>query len=189
VAITAASTAELLRTAGNGDAAAWAEIMHRYERVVWAKVRSFRLQDADAFDAVQMTWLRLAENGHRLRSPDRLGGWLATTASRECLRILRQPRHTTYGVETEAEILVDPSAIPEQRVVDEDTAQMLRRLVAELPPHVRTLLRALFSDDPTPYAELARATGIPIGSIGPTRVRVLQKLRRMLDERGLGRAV
>ncbi|MDQ4020382.1 MAG: hypothetical protein M3257_01845 [Actinomycetota bacterium] len=55
-------------------------------------MRSFRLQEADALDAVQMTWLRLAENAHRVQFPEKLGGWLATTARRECLRIQRQAK-------------------------------------------------------------------------------------------------
>jgi RNA polymerase sigma factor (sigma-70 family) len=178
---------ELLRQARSGDAAAWEEITRRYDRLVWARVRSFRLQEADASDAVQMTWLRLAENHHRLRCPERLAGWLSTTANRECLRILRDAQRTPDPAEGMAETLADPAAGPEQQVIDADTARQLRSLLAELPPRGRDLLRALFADDPQPYAEVARSTGIPIGSMGPTRARALQQLRQMLDERGLGK--
>lgn len=187
--VTMLGVAELLSLAHKGDTAAWEEIVQRYGRLVWSKVRSFRLQDADAYDAVQMTWLRLAENCHRLQTPERLAGWLATTASRECLRILRQARHAASPTDMVAETVVDPTADPEQQVIDADTAQVLHSLVAELPPRSRTLLQALFSDDPQPYAEVARSTGIPVGSMGPTRARALQQLRRMIDERGLALAV
>ena len=70
--------------------------MHRYRGVVIGEVRSFGLQDADAHDAVQMTWLRLAENCHRILLPEQLAGWLATTASRERLRVIprQQAQHT-----------------------------------------------------------------------------------------------
>jgi hypothetical protein len=85
----ATSIAELLLRAGAGNPAARDELVRRYSGVVLATVRSFRLQDADAGHAVQMTWLRLAENCHRIQQPERLGGWLATTARRECRRILR----------------------------------------------------------------------------------------------------
>jgi RNA polymerase sigma factor (sigma-70 family) len=187
--VTTSSVADLLSQVRAGDAAAWEEIVHRYDRLVWAKVRAFRLQDADAFDAVQMTWLRLAENCHRLRYPERLAGWLATTATRECLGILRQAKHTAAPADAAAANLADPSVGPEQRVVDADTMRLLRNLLAELPPRGRTLLRALFADTPQPYAEVARTTGIPIGSMGPTRARALQQLRQMLDEQGLDRTV
>jgi RNA polymerase sigma factor (sigma-70 family) len=155
--------------------------------VVFATVRSFRLQDADVLDAVQMTWLRLTENSHRVQYPERLAGWLATTARRECLHILRQQaKHTPTPAETVAENVIDPGMGPEQRVIENDTARTLWNLVAELSPLRRTLLRALFAENPQPYAEVARSAGIPPGGIGPTRARALQQLRRRLDEYGLG---
>ncbi|MGH4025454.1 MAG: RNA polymerase sigma factor [Pseudonocardiaceae bacterium] len=181
------SVGDLLLRAREGDSAAWEEIVRRYSSVVFATVRSFRLQDADVFDAVQMTWLRLAENSHRVQFPERLAGWLATTARRECLHILRQQaKHTPTPADAVAENVVDPSVGPEQRVIDRDTAQTLWQLVAELSPLRRTLLRALFSDNPRPYTEVARSAGIPPGGIGPTRARALQQLRSRLDEHGFG---
>ena len=181
------SVGDLLQRARKGDSAAWEEIVRRYSNVVFATARSFRLQDADVFDAVQMTWLRLAENSHRVQYPERLAGWLATTARRECLHILRQQaKHTPTPTDAVAEHVIDPSVGPEQRVIDRDTAQTLWRLVAELSPLRRTLLRALFTDNPRPYTEVARTAGIPPGGIGPTRARALQQLRSRLDEHGFG---
>jgi RNA polymerase sigma factor (sigma-70 family) len=185
----ATGVAELPLRAGAGDPAAWDEIVRRYNSVVLATVRSFRLQSADADDAVQMTWLRLAENCHRIQRPERLGGWLATTARRECLRILRhQAQHSPLTSHDAAEATprqADSSVDPEQLIIDADIARTLEKLVEELPPSRRTLLRALFSDNPRPYAEAARAAGIPPGGIGPTRARVLRQLRDRLDEQGL----
>lgn len=183
---TARSTTELLAAAGDGDASAWNEIVRRYGRVVSAKVWSFRLQDADAFDAVQMTWLRLAENLHRLWYPERLAGWLATTASRECLRILRQAKYPVVPADVLAANIPDPATGPEQRAVEADTARRLGRLVSQLPPSRRSLVRALFAEDGVSYADVARTVGIPIGSIGPSRARALKQLRLMLAERDLG---
>jgi Sigma-70 region 2 len=80
--------ADLLPRASGGDPGAWEEIVRQYGGLVSATVRSCRLQGTDALDAAQMTWLRLTENAHRVQFPERLGAWLATTARRECLRIL-----------------------------------------------------------------------------------------------------
>jgi len=159
--------------------------MRRYSRLVAAKVRAFRLQDADALDAIQTTWLRLAENLHRIQQPEHLGGWLATTATRECLHILRHAQRSTTVADDTIDTLTEPSANPEQHVINAQTTQTLRTLIAELPPRRRRLLRALFTDHPPSYAELSRTTGIPPGSIGPTRNRALRQLRQMLHDHGL----
>ncbi len=183
------SLADLLPRVSDGDPAAWEEVVRRYDKLVSATVRSFRLQDADARDAVQMTWLRLAENAHSVLQSERLGGWLATIARHECLRILRQTKPSPDPIETVADTVADPAVGPEQRAIEGDAARTLWNLVEELPARQRTLLRALFNDHPRPYAEVAHTAGIPPGAIGPTRARALQHLRKMLDEGGLGPAV
>jgi len=179
------SIGELLARAAQQDPFAWEEIISRYKGVVWARVRSFRLQDADAVDAVQMTWLRLAEHCGRVQHPDRLAGWLSTTATRESLTIVRHSKRAA-PVDGLADTLTDPAAGPERTVLDAETAQAVRDLVAELPPRRRALIHAMFNQDTRRYTEISRDTGIPIGSLGPTRARALRQLRRMLDERGLG---
>jgi RNA polymerase sigma factor (sigma-70 family) len=177
--------ADLLLRVGDGNPAAWDEIFLRYGKLVSTTVRSFRLQEADALDAMQMTWMHLAENAHRVRFPERLGGWLATTARRECLHILRQTNPASGAIRIVPDTVVDPSAGPEQRVIDADISRTLWMLVAGLSPRRRALLRALFRDNPLSYAEVARAAEIPPGGIGPTRARALQQLRRRLNEQEL----
>jgi RNA polymerase sigma factor (sigma-70 family) len=175
---TTVSPAELLAAAGSGDQRAWTEILGRFGELVRGVTRSYRLQDADARDAEQRTWLRLVEHHASLRDPDRLGGWLATTASRECLRILRERRGTTAAW---LDGVPDPGDGVEQRVVDADTAARLWEIIAALPPRGRTVMRALFGGEVRPYAEVSRLTGIPVGSLGPTRARVLDQVRARFE--------
>ncbi len=182
------AVSDLAAVGSDGDAVAWEEVLRQYGKLVSATVRTFRLQDADALDAVQTTWLRLAENAHRLQWSERLAAWLATTARRECLSILRQAKRTPDAVDAVAETVADPSGGPEQCFIEADATRMLWELVEELSPRQRTLLRALFTDHPRPYAEVARVAGIPTGAIGPTRARALRQLRGRLGERGLGPA-
>ncbi len=75
-----------------------------------------------------------------------------------------------------------PSAGPEQRAIDAHTTRTLRRLINELPPRRRTLIRMLFTDNLCSYHKISRSTGIPLGGIGPTRARALRQLRDKLDE-------
>jgi RNA polymerase sigma factor (sigma-70 family) len=179
---TTSDIADLLSRAGDGDPTAWEEILHRYSTLVWATVRSFRLQDADTRDAVQTTWLRLAENTHQIRHPQRLGAWLATTARRECLRILRHTTSIPHSWQTIHEAATDPSTTPEHITIETETTRSLWEHVGQLPPRQRTVLQALFTDNPQPYAQIATTTGIPPGGIGPTRNRALQQLRQKLDK-------
>jgi RNA polymerase sigma factor (sigma-70 family) len=174
--------ADLLPRIGDGDPKAWEEILRRYSTLVWATARSFRLQDADALDAVQTTWLRLAENTHRIRHPQRLGAWLATTARRECLQMLRHNTSISHFSQTHQEPATNSSTGPEHITIEADTTQWLWQHVDKLSLRRRTLLRALFTDDPPPYTEIATITGIPRGGIGPTRNRALQQLREDLDK-------
>jgi RNA polymerase sigma factor (sigma-70 family) len=174
----AAGNGQLLQSAGGGDERAWTEIVQRYQGLVSAVVRSFRLQDADAHDAEQRTWLRLVEHRAAVRDPERLGGWLATTASRECLRILRENRAV---VTDELDAVPDPACAVEDQVVDADTVSRIWTIVAALPPRGRTIMMELFAEEPRAYAEVARATGIPIGSLGPSRSRLIDRVRRSFD--------
>jgi RNA polymerase sigma factor (sigma-70 family) len=173
-----ADLAGLLAAAGRGDRRAWEEIVRRYEGLVAATVRSFRLQAADAADAQQRTWLRLVEHHRRVRDPEHLGGWLATTATRECLGILRAHRATVDLADVDP---ADPADV-EQRVVDADEAAHLWDAVTLLPPRGQAVVTALFAEERPAYAEVARVTGIPVGSLGPTRARVLRQLRQLLEE-------
>jgi RNA polymerase sigma factor (sigma-70 family) len=180
------NVADLLQLISEADSTAWEEIVRRYGSIVVATVRSFRLQDADTLDAVQMTWLRFAENASRVQHPQRLTGWLATTARREALHILRQQaRHTLIPAEMVLKNLAGPTASPEQRLIHRETQRILGELIAELPPRRRTLLRTLFTDNPLRYTEIVHTLGIPPGGIGPTRARALQQLRHKLHKLGL----
>jgi RNA polymerase sigma factor (sigma-70 family) len=181
----APTTTDLLRDASNGDSAAWDQLVRRFQHVVTSAVRGYRLQEADSHDAAQRTWLQLLEHHQQLRDPEALPGWLARTAGRECLLILRTRHNTNLA---EADALVDPAGSTEQRVVDAVTAELIRELIALLPPRARTLMCALFGDDPPCYAEIAVRTGIPIGAIGPTRARALRQLRALIEEAAAGPA-
>jgi RNA polymerase sigma factor (sigma-70 family) len=174
------TTTELLQSAGAGDQCAWEQLVRRFEPAVAAMVSSFRLQDADARDAAQRTWLQMIEYHGQVREPEALAGWLKTTARRECLRIVRDQRRTEPLDGMEGAECTDVSIDIEQRVIDADTKRQLGQLIRRLPQRSSALLGLLFQEDPPCYAELSRKTGIPVGSIGPTRARALIQLRRLI---------
>jgi RNA polymerase sigma factor (sigma-70 family) len=164
---------------------AWEELMARYGGMVRGVVASFRLQDADAADAVQMTWLRAFERLESVRNPDRLGGWLATIANRECLALLRRARWETPD-ETVAGDCPAGGLGPEALVLIEEARGAVRAAVAALTGRRQLLVHALFYLPERDYVSLADELGMPVGSIGPTRGRVLRSLRGKLEPAGFG---
>jgi RNA polymerase sigma factor (sigma-70 family) len=182
------SNTTLLEQAAAGEQQAWDQLITRYDGLVRSVARSFRLQPADVHDVAQTTWLRLVLNLHTIRDPDRLAGWLAVTASRESLAVLRKAsRHGLVAMVDETPD-PDPAVDAEVSVEDRDTARDLWAAVAELPPRQRSLLIALFCDELESYQDVAARCAMPIGSIGPTRARALSHLERKLAARGLGSA-
>ncbi len=169
--------AALVEAARDGDQVAWKAIVARYLDLVWAIARGHSLDHCDAADVSQTTWLRLYEQLPRLREPEKVGAWVATTARRESLRIARQRRRLR------AELLPAdcPSAAPSvEDSVPELVAERDRlfwRAFGELAPPCQRLLRALMADPPPSYAEVSAALGMAVGSIGPTRARCLDRLR------------
>jgi RNA polymerase sigma factor (sigma-70 family) len=179
------STADLLRAADGGQPFAWEELTRRYGRLVRSTVASFRLQEADAEDAVQNTWLRVLERMDTIRDPECLGAWLATTASRECLALIRRG-HRELPDDTAGKQLVATEEGPDATVVAGEARQAVTAAVGELPERRQALIHLLFYRPDCSYAEVSRVTGMPQGSIGPTRRRVLRELRGTLEQRGFG---
>jgi RNA polymerase sigma factor (sigma-70 family) len=177
-------TAQLVAEAICGDTAAWDALVERYSRLVWAVARSFRLSNADAADVTQTTWLRLVEKLDTIKDPDHLAGWLATTAKREALRILRLAGRESPAFE-ETEELPGPdewlAQDPETLALLDDEYRRLWRAYAGLSESCRTLLWLVTVVPLGSYAEVSAALGMPIGSIGPTRNRCLDRLRSQLS--------
>lgn len=179
------STTEVVAAALDHDPAARAELVARYGGLVRSVVASFRLCDADAADAAQNTWLRTLARLDSVRDAERLGGWLATVARRECLALLRRNRREVPSELVGTDLVThDPG--PEAVVLDAETRRAVAAAVAELADRRRRLVHALFDGQERSYAEVAQMTGMPMGGIGPTRWRVLQSLRASLEHRGFG---
>lgn len=174
--------ADLVRRATDGDWWAWERLIDQYGRLIWATTHSFKLPESDAADVVQATWLRLLENIHRLEYPERVGSWLAATARHECLRSLAARKKIVLSLD---DTPLDRAALHEpeidERLLAEERAQTVREALSRLPWQWQRLLELLMADPPASYAEISNQLGLPMGSIGPTRGRCLERLRVMLQ--------
>ena len=174
--------AQLVRRAAEGDRWAWERLVDQYGRLIWAMTRDFKLAESDAADVVQATWLRLLENIHRLQYPERVGSWLAATARHECLRSLTARKKMVLASDDtplDGVALHEPEV--DERLLAEERAQTVREALSRLPWRWRRLLELQMADPPASYAEISDQLGVPMGSIGPTRTRSLERLRTMLQ--------
>lgn len=178
------SAAELVAAAAQGDTFAWEELVARYSGLVWSVARAHRLPSADAADVSQTVWMRLVEHLGRLRDPEHVGGWLATTARHECLRVLKRSGREMPDEFVALEQPIDPRESPEWIVLSNESRRLVWLALGRLSPRCQLLLRALSHSPDASYAEISAALDIPIGSIGPTRMRCLEHLRKQLAEDG-----
>jgi RNA polymerase sigma factor (sigma-70 family) len=173
----ATGLSELVCAARTGDDRAWDRLHARFVPLLRGVARSYRLAPSDVDDVVQTTWLRLLHSIDRLREPSAIAGWLATTARRECLRVLQGPMRECPSDDPELGDRCD-FADPESELLAAEQRVALGRALAVLPERHRRLMTLLVSEPAMQYQEVSAALAMPIGSIGPIRARSLVRLAR-----------
>ena len=178
-----AEVSALVVAAAAGDRTAWAALVELFGGLIWNVARGHRLSEGDAADVSQTTWLRLLEHIDRLEDPSRVGAWLATTARRECLRILALAgRQTLVGDTSFLDLRFADDAELDAELLALEQQDRVRAALERLPARCAQLLRVLMDQDVPNYQRVAELMDMPIGSIGPTRARCLVKLRAILAE-------
>lgn len=171
---------DLVTRARNGEQQAWDALVERYSPLVWSICRRHRLLGADADNVGQAVWLHLVDQLDQIHNTAALPGWLATTTRRECSRMVR----TSHRTEPPGSV-PDVGDIPDEQTTtagDEllmaERNAALREAFAALPPGCQRLIALFIEDPPVSDTQISSRLGIPVGSIGPTRGRCLEKLRR-----------
>ncbi|HKA82584.1 MAG TPA: sigma-70 family RNA polymerase sigma factor [Acidimicrobiales bacterium] len=175
----AAEIAALVCRARAGDRGALAQIVDRCTPMVRAIAHRYVSNPADVEDVVQDAWLSLVEHLHSIRSPAATRAWLVQVTTHAAWRNRRKVLRAA------------PDAELDERAADDDTAeaglghvwceqlrQPLAQAVRALRPDHRHLIELLTADEPPDYRAAGKLLDRPIGSIGPTRQRVLERLRR-----------
>lgn len=167
---------KLVSSARAGDERAWEQLYARFTPMLRSVARSYRLSSSDVDDAVQMVWLLLLNHIGRLRRPAAVGTWLTTTTRRECLRVLRGTVREPPSEDCTPRDVVDP-ADPESLLLAKERRAVLRRALETLPERQRQLMTLLAFDPTMDYYTMGTTLAMPVGSIGPTRARSLDRLR------------
>lgn len=183
----APTDAELVARVRAGDQDAWSLLIGRYGGRMWTVARSQGLDRERASDVVQTVWLNLLHGVDRVRDPAAIAAWLTTVARREAIRVDRLSKRTIpvdderFDREPGTGTEVDGGAISQHDGV------IVRQAVGRLGDRCRELLQLLYSTDELSYQEIGALLDMPIGSIGPTRARCLERLRTIAAAEGLTR--
>jgi RNA polymerase sigma factor (sigma-70 family) len=175
--------ARSVASAASGDPTGWDALVGQFGGLIRAIAHAHGLRDAHAADVAQATWLKLFEHLDDVREPGRVGAWLATTARRECLRVLRDgTRHRPLEVEA---LEGESPDVPGEEMLVAERDRGLWHAFKRLRPRDQVLLAMLLITEHRPsYEEISEALDLPIGSIGPTRARALDRLRQQLEHDG-----
>jgi RNA polymerase sigma factor (sigma-70 family) len=173
----------LVHLAAARDERAWNALFRRFDARVRAVARAHRLSPHDAEDVAQATWIGLMTHIGSVREPERVGAYVHTIARRESLRKLGGRRSEPLP---EREPAAPPEDEPEAQLLRAERDGSLDTALAALPPHQRRLMRLLLAEPELSYRVVAERLGIPIGSIGPTRARALERLARDARLAGVG---
>lgn len=166
----------------SGDEQSWRRFLEDYGRLVYSVSRRLGLDEAEGEDHFQAVCMAAHRSLGSLRDPDRLAAWIYNIAYRAGIDALRRRRAAIALSD------LDDDEAPVEPGILEDLERLqaiaqLRDALGNLDPRCRDLLTALFLEEPVPsYEEIHRRAGIPIGSIGPTRARCLEKLKNRLDD-------
>lgn len=168
------SATRLLERAAHGRESAWREIVDRFSSLIFSMCHRYGIHGDDIEDVTSEVWLKLLTNATTIRDPNALPGWLQTTARNECLGLLR-----TRTRQIPADLDAEPTHPDfDANLLDAERRRAAQEAIAHLPARDRELLSLLFADPPVPYKEISSALGIPVGAIGPTRARCLNRARR-----------
>jgi RNA polymerase sigma factor (sigma-70 family) len=164
---------ELIERCIKGDQAAWRELVSRYQRLVYSVANVLCPPGEDVSDVFQQVWLELYQHLDELRNAEALPAWLITVTKRRMYALIRSRR----GSEPLDEETPDLS----EQIIQIDHEHTLERALGQLPDRCRKLIDLLYFDSKEPsYSEIAAAMGMPEASIGPTRARCLEKLRKLI---------
>jgi len=186
------SDKSLVLACRRGEAVAWNVLVNRYQRLIYTIPRRAGLDEDQAAEVFQRTFVKLLENLDRIRQPESIHAWLVTTARRETLQLIReqgaeqsfsQVQNLDNGPQSEA--IPDDKPLPNETLEHLEDQHLIRMAIAAMDERSRDLLTLLYyHPEPLSYAEIAAVLNIPEGSLGPTRARCLEKLRRLLERKG-----
>jgi RNA polymerase sigma factor (sigma-70 family) len=176
----------LIKECLGGNEEAWSLLIEKYKALIYSIPVKYRLPPHEAADVFQATCVELLKRMPELREPQALPKWLMQVAHHQCYRWKQQQQRLVSSDDEEQGLPVpETPAIAESLVQQTQEEQMLRNAMASLSAQCRRLVDLLFFETPArPYSEVAAELGLAVGSIGFTRQKCMERLRRHLGDLG-----
>ena len=175
--------APLVEKAKRGHAGAWQQLVDRYSDYVYTLLRASRVPDADLPDAFQYVFIELFRGLSKLEQTRYLAPWIRQTTIRHAIKLRTKSARET-GL-PDGELASEDSVAADLEA--SETRLAVHQALSTLKDQCRELVRLLFFEEPSKsYAEIASSLGLSIGSLGQTRQRCLEALKRALLSRGIG---
>jgi RNA polymerase sigma factor (sigma-70 family) len=184
--------ARLVARCIEGEARAWEALVRRHERLVYSIGRSYRLADEDMSDVFQDVFTALLKGLPRLRDGRTLVRWLSSTTERIARTTALKRRREAAREDRDDETFARLQDQGEEVGADLDKLErqhQVRTALGAVSDRCKRLLEALYYEDPAPsYAELSQRLGVPVGSLGPTRARCMERLKGFFEQSSAGPA-
>ncbi|WP_434444204.1 RNA polymerase sigma factor [Lentzea sp. E54] len=172
----------LVRDCRRGRQQAWRSVVEEFTPVVWTVAKSFGLPAGDCEDVCQSTWIQVFTGIDSIRRPERLRTWIVTVAKRESIKHLQFSAHHVLVPDLGCDVREPCGSGPEEVAVARADHRRVRAALLQLPGHHQALVRLLIRDPAPTYDEISARLNIPRGSIGPTRNRIMHRLRELLEQ-------
>jgi RNA polymerase sigma-70 factor (ECF subfamily) len=174
-----ASDEELVRACRRGDERAWALLVERFSRYVYAIVgQAYRLGEHDSEDVFQEVFTRTYEHLDGLRSDEAIRPWIGQLTRRLAVDRLRARGREQPGFD---ELLHEVEGNAARELERVELALGIREAMTALPEHCQDILDRFFAREES-YQEISAALQIPMGTIASRISRCLTKLRQLLDD-------
>ena len=175
----------LVKECLSGNESAWSQLIDKYKALIYSIPIKYNLPPQEAADVFQATCVELLVRLPELREPRALPKWLMQVAHHECYRLKRLSKRVVSRDSEEDTPEPETPPIADTLVQQTQEEQMLREAMATLTPQCRRLVEMLFFESPSrPYSEVAVELGLALGSIGFTRQKCIERLRRQLEDLG-----
>ncbi len=180
---------ELVRACREGDESAWEAITYKYQNLLFSIPRRAGLSRDLAADVLQEVFKTLYVKLDLLEKPESLKSWLITTTRHKTIHLIKRetrgrPRSISDDENDPAFEIADTSPLADEMLIRLEREDQIEKAFTEIDDRCRQLLMMLYlENEKLPYSEIAEKLDIPLGSIGPTRARCLQKLLKFIPHK------